>query len=118
LKLGRKVRLKVTDVRNLRKLVQAPLRMKDSVAQTQDWLFTWKKNKSRTQYRALEGIELTIRTETSEDYLIYRTGLSRSSKDYRTQHLHRTITGNCQGPEKTRSTKRSCARYGLPNVGL
>jgi hypothetical protein len=34
------------------------------------------------------------------------------------QDPHRTFPGNCQGPERFRSTKRNCARCVLQKVGL
>jgi hypothetical protein len=96
-------RLKVTEARNLPKPLKVTLRVRDNVAQTQYKLLQWVKS----LYPGLNTEHWKVLDKQSEpkgQRLIMH--IDRDSlKTIRKQDLFRTLTGNCQNPERSRGTK-------------
>jgi hypothetical protein len=113
--VGTGASLKVWVARNLPKPIKVGLRMRDNVAQTQDELLTWVKNLNpvlNTEHWKV----LDRQTETKGQRLILHIDLYY--KEYRIPDLYMTLTGNCQGPDRSRSTTRSWDRHSILEVGL
>jgi hypothetical protein len=118
-RLGTGARLKVTDATNLPKPVKVALRTRNKVSQTQDELLTWINNlNAGLDTKHWKVLDMQSEPEGQRLILhIDRDSLS-SYKEYQIQDLYRTLTGNFQSPERSRNTKRSCARYSILKVRL